>query len=234
MSKYVEIRGNTFRLDGCQFTVDSPVILTEMKSQFVDGRYERQEREMVKRFLDPALPVVEFGGAIGVVACLTNKRLTNPRAHVVVEANPELVPLLQRNRDRNGCSFTIIHGAVAYGSDEVTFYRNIHFYAGNLFNAWHESPEKAIRVPTIGLRNILDRFGFDRCMLICDIEGGEFDLIEHEADILRERVVRLIVEVHEKVAPDLAKNFFPTLKRSGFTAVQEEEGTYVLQNTRLA
>ncbi len=77
-SRYVEIRGNRFTLDGCQFSVDSPAIRTEAKSQIVDDRYERPEREMVKEFLDPALPVVELGGAIGVVACLTNKKLANP------------------------------------------------------------------------------------------------------------------------------------------------------------
>lgn len=232
-SRYVELRGNNFTLDGCRFSVDSPVIRTELKEQFVADRYERAEREMVKQYLDPALPVVELGGAIGVVACLTNRKLANPRAHVVVEANPDLIPLLERNRDRNGCSFNIVHRAIAYGGDEVTFYRNVQFYSGNTFNAWNESPGESIRVPTTGLRRILDHFGFDRCALICDIEGGEFDLIDHEADTLRERVVTLMVEVHEQVAPEVATAFFPKLERIGFSAIQKRDGTYVLQNAGL-
>lgn len=230
MSRYVELRGNLFSLDGCQFTVDSPAIARELKSQFLAGRYERPEREALKRFLDPRLPVIELGGAIGVVACLTNKKLTNPQAHVVVEANPDLIPLLRQNRDRNRCSFTIIHGAIAYGSADVVFYRNAHFHAGNTFNAWNESPDASLHVPIISLREIVDRFGFDRCILICDIEGGEFHLLEHEADTLSRRVVTFMVEVHEQVAPDLAKSFFPRLERIGFTLVHEAERTYVLQN----
>jgi len=233
MSRYVELRGNVFSLDGCTFTVDSPAIARELKSQFVADRYERPEREALKRYLDPALPVIELGGSIGVVACLTNKRLTHPKAHVVVEANPDLIPLLHQNRDRNRCSFTVIHRALAYGSAEILFYRNAYFYAGNTFNAWNESPAESIHVPTITVREIADRFDFDRCTLICDIEGGEFHLLEHEADILSKRVVTFMVEIHEPAAPALSKTFFPRLERLGFTVVQAAEQTYVLQNSRL-
>lgn len=232
--RYVAVRGNRVTVEGCRFVVDNPVICTELKSQLIDGRYEQQEREMVRTYLDPGLPVVELGGAIGVVACLTNRRLADPSAHVVVEANPDLIPVLETNRDLNGCGFSVLHRAIAYERDEVTFFRNTHFYAGNLFNAWNEAPGDSIRVPTTGLRSILDDFGFDRCALICDIEGGEFDLVNHEADTLRDRVVTLMVEVHEHVAPELAKGFFPKLERIGLRPVEEKEGTYVLQNARLA
>ncbi len=71
--------------------------------------------------------MIEFGGAMGVVACLTNKRLIHPEKHIVVEANPEILSLLKDNRDRNNCQFTILHGAIAYGTEEVTFNLNEDF-----------------------------------------------------------------------------------------------------------
>src|SRR6266446_8624399 len=92
--KVVERRGNTVQVDGCIFSLDSPAITTASKSKFMFNQYERPEREAVRRFVDPAMPVVEFGGSIGVISCLTNRKLVAPDRHVVVEANPALVPLL--------------------------------------------------------------------------------------------------------------------------------------------
>ena len=37
----------------------------------------------------------------------STSKLASPGAHVVVEPNPELIPVLQRNRDLNRCSFSI-------------------------------------------------------------------------------------------------------------------------------
>ncbi len=47
--------------------------------------------------------------------------LNNPAQHIVVEANPDLIPFLEKNRQFNKCDFQIINSAVAHGVDEVTF-----------------------------------------------------------------------------------------------------------------
>ncbi len=39
---------------------------------------------------------MELGGAIEVVAYLTDKRLEHPQKHVVVKAIPNLIPYLKR------------------------------------------------------------------------------------------------------------------------------------------
>src|SRR2546426_6211274 len=83
--RLIEIRGNNVSIDGCTFSLESPAIATQSKSRFMFGQYERPEREAIRRFLDPTLPVVEFGGSIGVLSCLTNRRLSDPQRHVVIE-----------------------------------------------------------------------------------------------------------------------------------------------------
>src|ERR1051325_201510 len=114
-----------------------------MKSRFVLNQYERPEREAITRYLDPSLPVVEFGACIGVVSCLTNKKLGNPQQHVVVEANPHLVPLLNKNREANHCEFTILHRAVGYGSNEIEFHLGGTFVTGRV----HRETGEQFRVP---------------------------------------------------------------------------------------
>src|ERR1044072_4533763 len=125
IGKLVEIRGNRVMVDGCEFGLDSPAISTSHKSRlFFDFVYEAPEREALRRDLNPELPVVDFGVSIGVIACLTNKKLNAPREHVVVEANPDLLPLLEENRDRNGCKVSILHRAIAPTTDKIKFHKN--------------------------------------------------------------------------------------------------------------
>ena len=49
----------------------------------------------IARSLRRDLPVVELGGSIGVVACVTNRLLKDRKAHLVVEANPLAIPHLE-------------------------------------------------------------------------------------------------------------------------------------------
>ena len=84
---------------------------TKVRSRFAAKRYIRRD-----------IPVVEYGGSMGIVACLLNRRLKNPGDHVVVEANPQNLPTLHENRDRNHCHFEILHGAAGGVGKSVRIY----------------------------------------------------------------------------------------------------------------
>ncbi len=224
--KIIEIKGNMISLDGCQFNVNSPAISTVTKADFYFDNYEIHERAALKRFLDPALPVIELGGAMGVVACLTNKSLNHPEKHVVVEANPEILPLLEENRDRNNCKFTVLHGAVAYGTDEITFNLCDDFRASSAQAEFN----KSVTVPTTNLQEIVAKFNFDKFTLICDIEGAEVDLVKFDGEVLRDRVTTLMVEVHEYIhGEEPIKNMFQALEKMNFESVYDKGNVYVMQ-----
>lgn len=223
------------------FSIDSPAISTAVKSNFLRDEYEKPEREALKQFLDPALPVVEFGGSIGVVSCLTNKQLNDPRQHVVVEASSDVALLLEANRNHNRCRFTVLRGAVAYGSDEVIFYQDANFLGSRAQTAFDKSVElnpvfstlvtNSIKVPTVNLQDILNRFDFAQCTLICDIEGGEADLVQYEAQVFRDRVATLMVEVHEIfLGTQAIEKMLLQLEEMCFKQVFKLGDTYVFQN----
>jgi len=228
--KLLERRGNVVKIDGCTFSLDSPAITTQSKSKFMFDQYEKPEREAVMRFLDPALPVVEFGGSIGVVSCLTNRKLEHTESHVVVEANPVLVPLLIRNRNLNNCKFVVLPKMIGYGGDVGTFFANSdNFVIGTGISTESESLQR-VEVPTIDLRSILNEYGFQRCTLICDIEGGESDLLKYEADVLKDRVQTLILEVHEwSLGKNRVAEIFTELRNLGFNEMLAQLDTYVFQ-----
>lgn len=228
LGKTVELRGDKVRLDGLVFDVGHPAIPTRTKAWFLWDRYERPERNAVRLLLDPALPVVELGGSIGVVACVTNHLLRIPARHVVVEANPALLPLLRANRDRNGADFRILGRALAYGRDAVEF-----GYQTSLGGSVGGSGETA-RVPTITLAEILEDSGWDRCTLIVDIEGAEVDLVRHEVDVLRRCVATLIMETHPHfVGTEPNAEILRMLAEAGFQSVYSSEHTVGLRNPRV-
>jgi FkbM family methyltransferase len=150
------------------------------------GGYERPERIAVRQFLRPELPVIDIGAGVGVVSCVANRRLPDPTRHRSIEANPNAVQLLTHNRDQNGCGFQIIHAALGY-TDSVTMAVDARIVSSR-------ASDDGVEVPVTSLANVA--VGWERFSLICDIEGGEIDLMRHEADLLATRVDTLIIERH--------------------------------------
>ena len=179
----------------------------------IRGVYEAPERFAAKHFVRPDLPVLEFGASIGVVSCLLNRRLRCPQDHAVVEANPEILPVLEENRERNRCRFDIIPGAI--GAEGTT----ARVYAGNgsLGSSLLLRSETYAEVPVLSLAGILKQKGFKRLSLICDIEGAEGQLIRGELSVLRSHVETLVMEFHPAIiGPDEVATLQRLLQENGF------------------
>src|SRR6202011_2939129 len=108
--------------------------------------------------------------------------LRDPRLHIVVEANPNAIPLLDSNRVRNHCQFEIVNAAIAYGQTSITFIPATDFCFNSMV---HGRGETAVTVPTTHLSTIVGQKRFDSFTLICDIEGFEFELVLNELELLR-------------------------------------------------
>jgi FkbM family methyltransferase len=227
VGRRVELRGNRVELSGLLFSVDNPLIHVRMKSTLADGSYEQPERLLVERFLPGDLPVIELGGGIGVVSCYTNKRLVHPEQHVVVEANPSLIPTLALNRDLNRCGFSVRHAALAYDGDQVDLFAGLTFLGGSL----RPVSRSSVRVPAITLLRLLDEHGFKAACLIADIEGSEAILVDREADVLRCRVPWFIFEFHPPaLGSDQTSKLFARLESLGFRERAREGWVAAFEN----
>jgi FkbM family methyltransferase len=216
---------NSVLLDGCQFDIQS-LADTPMKLELLSGGYELPEREAARKYIKPNWPVIELGACVGVVACVTNKILTNPEAHVVVEANPAAIPHLELNRNNNRCSFKVINGAIAYGTEAVSLKPSLDFWGNSLHR---NGNEPSVSVPAISLKELIQQEHFETFALICDIEGQEYELLMQEAEVIRGAAV-IIVEVHpaligeEKVTALLAR-----LVELGFNNVERSKNVLVFK-----
>jgi FkbM family methyltransferase len=223
--------GNRARIDGNVIDVSNEHIDCGLKGQLVLGRYECPERQLVLRHLPTAEPVIELGASIGVMACTVNRRLVAPNQHVVLEAHPGLISTLERNRRLNRCQFRIVHAALAYDKPSVNFYLN----EGSLLGSVHHQRGVAVTVSTRRLGSVARDVGFDRFTLICDIEGGEIDLLNHELPLLRQRVGLIVVEFHPSLyGQEHAETALALLRDAGFQLIDHAENTFCLRNSLIA
>src|SRR5215472_1778338 len=102
-----------YSIDGMRFHVPRELTPIVMRGRFMARTYEEAERQLVMRHLPADVTLLELGGCIGVVSCTINRLLADSRRHVVLEAHPALPALLVRNRDANGCNFTVRHAALS-------------------------------------------------------------------------------------------------------------------------
>lgn len=154
------------------------------------GGIEIAEQQAL-RYLDPTLPVIELGCGIGVIACLTNRRLRDPSAHLCVDGNAQALALAAENGVRNGCQFSTLHAALAYDTQTVRFGSDENILYGGI-----NTPYPTSVVPAVTLADLLRRAGFQACTLICDIEGAESEMLEREGDVIQAHVRHLIMELH--------------------------------------
>lgn len=211
--------------DGCSFPV-ARIPASPMKLAMLRGAYEEFERNAVRRHVRPDLPVIELGGCIGVVACITNRLLQDPERHVVVEPNPVVLPHLEESRRLNQCRFRIVHGAIAYDQPAVVFSPNRELWANSMTT---RPREETVTVPTVRLGDLVSRYQFDRFTLICDIEGYEYELVLHETEVLR-KATTLILETHPGVIGEAkTQQMLGVLRELGFHTVEEEAFVIVMK-----
>jgi FkbM family methyltransferase len=217
-------------VDNCTISLDG--VVDENRFLLFDGRYERHERSAVRELMDRSLPVIEIGGSIGVVACVTNKLLVNPKQHVVVEANPFLMEYLLNNRRLNKCSFSVVNAALAYGGGLVKFNVSDDALASGLGDYVPNS--EPVIVPGVTLQGLIHIAGFKLCTFICDIEGYEYELVKTEPEALRKHVSTLIIETHERfIGKDKNDEMLAMLQSLGFVVQKHYSNVLVFRNSQI-
>jgi len=175
-------------------------------------KYEGLEVRELPRLLRADDIVVEAGAAIGFVGLIA-QRTVDAQNVIMIEANRDLVPEIERNwRDNNAGAPQILHGlAAAEDGPPVDFHVANLFWASSVID--HGETQRTDRVNQIGLNPL---FRDKRAsVFICDIEGGEFVLLP-ELDLSGLRLI--VIELHEKrAAPGEMDAAIDRIKSAGFT-----------------
>jgi FkbM family methyltransferase len=199
VARHVARHGHIYPFHGLTVTLPAHVE-TGAASALLRGKYEQEEAEFIERFLPAELPVIELGGSLGVVSRLIRSRLSPGVRHIVVEANGALLETLATNSRVAASDPTeIVHAALAYGTNEVTFETGAGVHANRIASA--DARGQTVRVSAVTLADLWNRLGQPTAYsLVCDIEGAERDLFRNDAETLRHAQV-VIVETHPAFYP---------------------------------
>ncbi len=186
-------RHGQFKADGCTFEIPKILTSRRLRGSCFDGSYELPERALVREFVQPQDSVIELGACLGVVSCVTNARLRDKSRHLVVEANPQCIPAIHKNRETNGCAFKV-ENCAASNQREVSLFLD----PANLLSATLKTASKfPVTVPGCTLSELCRRHG-PFSVLIMDIEGSELEVLESSAEILQGFRL-IIVELHDTI-----------------------------------
>jgi FkbM family methyltransferase len=191
-------RGYVSMIGSAGVFVDTDRYSPALIKALTEGGYESQERNLLGALLRAEDRVFEIGTAVGAVS-MTAAKIVGAQNVLTFEANPQIAADARRNFAFNGFGAIQSRVAVLYNRSrfasaprDVEFSISRDFWASRL----HVGPDgrdivETVRVPTACLE---DQIAAHRATaLICDIEGGEVDLMLN-ADLTGIRLI--IMETH--------------------------------------
>ncbi len=200
LSLYHWLNGPGFRYHGIPISIPDEIPFA-IKKQLMRGGYEEPERRLVDRFLDPAMPVIELGGSLGVLSAFISSKLLPQTPYVIVEANPKLVETCRQNAERGRGSHRrpiVVHCAIAYGVPEVSFPVTDNVHGNRVGGGAPDLHDVSVTARTLAdiYETIAPQSG--DFSLVMDIEGSEFDVFLNDPDVLANCKLA-IVETHPQV-----------------------------------
>jgi FkbM family methyltransferase len=185
-------------LDGVSVFVDTANYAAPIVAALRNGTYEARERRLVKALLQPGDRVLEVGTALGIVA-MTAASVVGAASVRSFDANPDIAADARENFQRNGLQAIESHVGVLQSRHaapplppSVDFFIDRAFW-GSRLNASLADP-KIVRVVQVPTRCLEDEIrSFEANVLVCDIEGGEVDLLM-QADLSGIRLI--VMEIH--------------------------------------
>ena len=114
------LRPAVIRHGGVRLAVDPRVLSPAMVATFYSGVYERDEADLIRSTLAPDDRVLELGGGVGFIGTIAALAVRDPAQVLIVEANPQLIPLMERNFNLNGVKPVLWNGVLGRnGATEV-------------------------------------------------------------------------------------------------------------------
>lgn len=204
-----------------------------LKERLMSGKWESEEAEYIK-LLNPDSTVLELGACIGYISNLTNKLLTNKEKHVVVEANPKLIPVLENNKIINDAKFSIENVILSdIDNDDVSFFLDKRSILGSTLNLIPKNRIlEEMTLKTTTLNTLQNKYNLKFDALICDIEGGEYDLFENcLTDDILPQFKYITVEFHwnEKNSHSRYYKIIERLEKLNFQLIKIKASTGQMQ-----
>ncbi|MFN3723790.1 MAG: FkbM family methyltransferase [Paracoccaceae bacterium] len=215
---------------GLTVPLDSPVITDPILDTLWKVDYEKPELMALLALMRPTDCVLELGLGMGIVSGILAKQHPDAR-FVSYEANPDLRPVVERLHKVNGITNVDIQSAVVAPLDQGAtrrFRLHRHFTEGSLVA--DSADQGAVDVDVHDPQTVIDQVKPD--LLVCDIEGGEEELIPVlPMDGLRAAVIELHPTI---VSREGMARIFSAFHTAGLVPVVELSSATVVAFERVA
>ncbi len=159
-----------YHLNGIDLGVPEGLANDAIVEKLMDASYEGDEARAVDRSVRPGFRVLELGAGLGYIGALAAKK-TEPGNVMSIEANPDLIPVIQANHARNGVGdISVMHGAVvgqAKDGDTGSF----HIAGGFTGSRLGAKGGRQVDVPLIGFHELIR--AHRPHVVLMDVEGAE-------------------------------------------------------------
>lgn len=187
---YFTLFKKVFKKNGLAIHIPFHLTNIAFRGRFLRDKYEKEEATYLSRYLSPGDKVIELGSCLGYVSCLTNQILEDKSQHVVLEANPQLIAWIEKNRDENHCGFAIENCIISL-QDKNEFYIHDLIVGGST----KRKTGHKIEVDGTSFSTLEKKYHTKFNTLIMDIEGGELDLLRSHKDSIA-KFEKIFYEVH--------------------------------------
>ena len=161
-----------FRLNGVKLALPAGLATPAILEKLSDGTYEGDEARSADRCVRPGFRVLELGAGIGYVTTLCAQR-AGPENVLSVEANPDLLPVIEANLARNGMQgVSLMHGAVTGPVEEgaTAEFAVSEGYTGSSL----DGKGRGVTVPLISVHDLIR--AHKPHVVLMDVEGAEADM----------------------------------------------------------
>ena len=170
----------------------SPAMSDLIRERIKSGKYEAQEINTVLDTVTSDDVVLELGASLGAMSTVVVSKV-KPKEYWCVEANPEMVSVMEMNHKANDIlDCKILSGVLSHNAEKsfVDFYIATDCWASSLKKTANYS-----RIEQVPLLDCVKTFNrIQPTYLICDIEHGEYDLLNSSLDL--SSVKKICLEIH--------------------------------------
>lgn len=204
-----------YEINGVKLQIPDALLSKRIAEKLENGRYEGHEANAALMRVRGDTRVLELGSGLGYIASIC-AAIAGPENVTTVEANPDMLPVVRGNLERNGfADVTVVHGAVTGQADTgeaIEFERTKAFWGASIAREGAK-PETLVKVPLLRLSDLMARYRPH--IVIMDIEGAEQTLFD---ELWPAHVRSVMMELHPGRYPDTTiKKIVDCLSASGLT-----------------
>ena len=170
----------TVECHGIQIPIVRRIVNERLLQSMRRERYERGEVTALRGIVKPTDRVLDIGAGVGLISAIA-AQIVGPKNVVAIEANPEMMPMIEETHRINGVAgINALNGAAVTQptGSPVPFHLQENFWSSTMDPASTDSAGfvRTCMVPEIDLNSLMQEF--QPTVLSVDIEGGELSLFD--------------------------------------------------------